>query len=106
MTRQPYQEPKVYTTHPGYQINTNVGGKKNIYVSAKSYKYFFLAVYEATNFTFSKFIKKKSEALPVFIDLVTLFKRQYNINVWIFYTDFEEFNSAFAKAYFAQKRIK
>ena len=51
-------------------------------------------------------MKKNSEALAVFIDLVTFLERQYDMKVCIFYTDFVEFNSVVIKAYFAQKRIK
>lgn len=106
MTCQPHREPQVRITHPGYGIHANVGRGGNTYVSTRGYKYYFLAVCEATNFMFSKFMKKKSEALPVFIDLVTLFERQYNMKVYILYTNFGEFNSAAAKSYFAQKEIK
>ena len=51
-------------------------------------------------------MKKNSKALPVFIDLVTLLERQYDIKVCILHTDFGKFNLAVAEAYFAQKRIK
>lgn len=72
---------QVCIIHPGYQIHINIGEGRNTYISSKGYKHFFLVVCEVINITFSKFIKKKSETLPVFIDLVTLLERQYNINI-------------------------
>ena len=105
-TCQPHREPRVRTTRSGYRIHADIGGGGNTYVSSRGYKYFFLAVCEVTNFAFSKFMKKKSEALPVFIDLAILLERQYDMKVCILHTDFGEFNSAAAEAYFAQKEIK
>lgn len=75
-------------------------------MSLRGYKYFFSAVCEATNFTFVKFMKKKSEALLVFMDLVTLLDRQYDMKVCMLHTDFGEFNSAAADSYFSRKGIK
>lgn len=106
MTCQPYKEPKVHITYPKYQIHADIKRGKNTYISLKRYKYFFLVVYGVINFTFSKFMKKKSEALPIFIDLITLFKKQYNMKICIFYNNFEKFNLATVKVYFAQKKIK
>lgn len=42
-TRQPYQESRVCTTCPEYQIHINLGGGGNIFVSGRGYQYFFLA---------------------------------------------------------------
>ena len=106
MTRQPYCKPWVYTTRPGYRIYADVGGGGDTYISWKGYKYFFLAVCEATNFTFVKFMKKKSEALLVFMDLVTFLDRQHDMKVCILHINFGKFNFAAAKSYFAKKEIK
>lgn len=73
---------------------------------SRGYKYLVLAVCEATNFTFVKFMKKKSEALLTFMDLVTFLGRQHDIKVCILHTDFGEVNSATAKTNFARKGIK
>ncbi len=106
MTRQPHRKPRVRTTRPGYRIHVDVGGGGDTYISWRGYKYFFLAVCEATNFSFDKFMKKKSEELLVFIDLVTFLDRQHDMKVYILHTDFGEFNSAAAESYFARKGIK
>lgn len=66
-------------------------------MSWRGYKYFFLAVCEATNFTFVKFMKEKSEAFVTFMDLVILLDRQHDLNVCILHTDFGEFNSVSKK---------
>lgn len=84
----------------------DVGREKNTYIFAKGYKYFFLIICKVTTFIFSKFIKKKSKLLLVFIVLVTFLERQYNIKVFILFTDFREYNLVTIKAYFAQKKIK
>ncbi len=106
MTRQPHRKPRVRTTRPGYHIHADVGGGGDIYISWSGYKNFFLAVFEATNFTFVKFMKKKSEALLVFMDLVIFLDRQHDIKVCILHTDFAKFNSAASESYFARKGIK
>ena len=106
MTRQPHRKPRVCTTRPGYRIHADVADGGDTYISWVGYKYFFLAVCKATNFTFVKFMKKKSEALQVFMDLVTFLDRQHDMKVCILHTDFGEFNSAAAKSYFARKRIQ
>lgn len=97
ITCQLYWKPQVRTIRLGYRIYVNIEKRKNIYVFAWGYKYFFLAVYTVTILSFLKFIKKKSETLLFFIDWVTFFKRKYNAN-------FAEFNSAIDKAYFTWKR--
>ncbi len=106
MTRQPQRKPQVHTTRSRYRIHADVGSGGDTYISWRDYKYFFLAVCEAMNFTFVKFMKKKSEALLVFMDLVTFLNRQHDIKVWILHTDFGEFNLAASESYFARKRFK
>ena len=106
MTCHPHREPWVRTTRPRYRIHADVEGGGDTYISWRGYKYFFLAVCGATNFTFVKFMKKKSEALLVFMDLVTFLDRQHDMKVCILHTDFGEFNSAAAESYFARKGIK
>ncbi len=106
MTRQPHREPRVRITRPRYRIDADVGGGGDTYISWRGYKCFFLAVCEATNCTFVKFMKKNSEALLVFMDLATLLDRKHDMKVCILYTFFGEFNSAAAESYFARKRIK
>ncbi len=106
MTCLPHRKPRVRTTRPGYRIHADVRGGGDTYISWRGYKYFFLAVCEATYFTFVKFMKKKSEALLVFMDLVTLLDRQHDMKVCILHTDFGELNSTAAEPYFARKKIK
>lgn len=55
---------------------------------------------------FLKVMKKKSEVLPIYMEFITFLMKQYNMKVYILYTNFREFNSATAKAYFAYKGIK
>lgn len=50
-------------------------------------------------------MKKKSEALPIFIDLITFLKKQYDIKVFIFYNNFGELNLAAVKVYLLRKRL-
>ncbi len=106
MTRQPYRKPRVRTTRSGYCIHVDVGGGADTYSSWGGLKYFFLAVCDAIDFTFVKFMKKRLEALLVFIDLVTLLDRQYDMKVCILHTHFVEFTPAVAESYFPQKGIK
>ncbi len=106
MTRQPHRKPRIHTTRPGYRIPTDVGGGGDTYISWGGYKYFFLAVFEATNFTFVQFMKKKSEALLIFIHLVTFLDRQHDMKVCILHTDFDEFNSAATESWFARKETE
>lgn len=65
ISSQRYQEQQIYILRLGYQIYINVENKRNIFISIRSYKYFFFAICEIINFTFLISTNKKSETLPV-----------------------------------------
>ena len=50
-------------------------------------------------------MKKKSDVLFVFQNLVTLIYRQYGIRICILHTNFSEFNSDLAAKYFEETSI-
>lgn len=74
MTSQSHQKPQVYITCLEYQIYINIEiiikKRDNIYISIWDYKNLFLIVYETTNFMISKFMKKKSESLFIFMEFI------------------------------------
>ena len=62
-------------------------------------------VCEVTGYVWVRFLKKKSEALLAFQNLVTLLERRFKVRVSILNTDFEEFNSEAAATYFEESDI-
>ena len=105
MTRQPHRDPHIPSDVPGYRIHADVGESANVYTTWKGYKYFILFVCDATRVTWVRFMKKKSDALPLFRELVVMLERHYNIKVCILHTDFGEFNSDAATKYMNQTGI-
>ena len=101
MTRQPHRDAYTPSDIPGYQINVDVGGSANAYVTWKSYRYFMLLVDDATQVTWVKLMKKKSDVLTVFCDFAVVLEKHYNIRVCIIHTNFGEFNSDAAAEYFS-----
>lgn len=67
--------------------------------------YFILFMCEATGYVWVRFLKRNSEALPAFKNLVTLLEKQFGIRICILYTDFGEFNFETAVIYFEKTGI-
>lgn len=82
-----------------------MGGGGQTYTTFRGFRYFILFVCEATGHVWVRLLKKKSDALPTFQDLVTLIYRQHGIRVCILHTDFGEFNSDLAAKYFEETGI-
>ncbi len=72
ITCQQYYELWIYIIWLRYPIYDYVEGGSNIYIFWKSYKYLLLVDCGATNFTLVKFLKKKSETLLAFMNLIPL----------------------------------
>lgn len=105
MTRQPHREPRSHSTTAGFRLHADVGGGGDTYATFRGFRYFILFVCEATGYVWVRFLKKKSEALLAFQNLVTLLERQFGIRVCILHTDFGEFNSEAATTYFEESGI-
>lgn len=105
MIKQLHWQPQIHTTISGFWIHADVGGSGDIYAIFCEFCYFILFIYEAINYIWVRFLKKKLEALAVFWALVTLLEQQYGIQVFIFYTNFKEFNSKLAINYFSETSI-
>ena len=105
MTRQPHRDARPHSSQPGFRLHANVGGGGKTYTTFRGFRYFILFVCEATGHVWVRFLKKKSDALPAFQNLVTLIYRQHGIRVCILHTDFGEFNSDLAAKYFEETGI-
>lgn len=105
MTRQPNREPRSHSTTAGFRLHADVGGGGDTYATFRGFRYFILFVCEATGYVWVRFLKKKSEALLAFQNLVTLLERQFGIRVCILHADFGEFNSEAAATYFEESGI-
>ncbi len=105
MTRQPHREPCSHSTTAGFCLHADVGGGGDTYVTFRRFRYFIFFVCEATGYVWVRFLKKKSEALLAFQNLVTLLEQQFGIRVCILHTDFGEFNSEAAARYFEESGI-
>ncbi len=105
MTRQPHREPRSHSTAAEFCLHADVGGEGDTYATFQGFRYFILFVCEATGYVLVRFLKKKSEVLLAFQNLVTLLERQFGIRVCILHTDFGEFNSEAAATYFEESGI-
>ncbi len=105
MSRQPHREPLSHSTTAGFLLHADVGGGGDTYATVQGFRYFILFVCEETGYVWVRFLKRKSEALLAFQNLVTLLERQFGVRVWILHTDFEEFNSEAAATYFEESGI-
>lgn len=86
-------------------MHAYIEGGGNTYATFRGFRYFILFVCEETGCVWARFLKKISEALLAFQNLVFLLERQYGIQVCILHTDFGEFNSEAAANYFAETGI-
>lgn len=79
MTRQPHREPRSHSTTAGFRLHADVGVGGDTYATFRGIRYFILFVCEGTGYEWVRFLKKKSEALLAFQNLVTLLERQFGI---------------------------
>ena len=105
MTRQPHRDTRPHSSQPGFRLHADVGGGGQTYTTFRGFRYFIIFICEATGYVWVRFMKKKSEALCIFQNLVILIFRQYGIRVCILHTDFGKFNSDLAAKYFEEMGI-
>ncbi len=105
MTKQPHWKPCSYSTSIGFLLHANDGVGRDTYSIFLYFQYFILFVCEAIKYVWVRFLKKKSKALSVFQNLLTLLEQQFRIWVSIFYTDLKKFNSEAAAIYFEESGI-
>ncbi len=105
MIQQPYRDERPNLSQPGFCLHADVDRGGPTYIIFPGYRYFILFVYEATGHVRVRFLKKKSDALPAFQNLVTLIYRHHGIWVSILHNDFDEYDSDLAAKYFEKKGI-
>lgn len=72
MTRQPHRDARPHSFQPGFHLHADVGGGRQTYTTFQGFCYFIIFICEAAGHVWVRFMKRKSEALSIFQNLVTL----------------------------------
>lgn len=105
MLRQPHQHIRPHLSQFGFCLHANIGGRGQTYTAFWKFCYFIIFICEVISHVWVKFIKQKSEAIPIFEYLITFIFQYHNIRVYIFYTNFSKFNSDLAAQNFKKISI-
>ena len=105
MTYQPHRDVRPHSSQPGFRLHADPGRGGQTYATFWGFRYFIIFICKATGYVWVRFMKKKSEALSIFQNLVTLIFRQYGIQICILHTDFGKFNTDLAAKYFEESGI-